>query len=95
MIIKARRQFKEDYQKLIESRENTAAFRKAFNKAIFLLETDHQDFSKTFTVNRLVKRGEGWFDCYVYDDIIMIYKIEGQYIKLSRLGTPQELEKTK
>ena len=44
-------------------------------------------------MNQIPSKGRGWYDCYVYDDIVMIYKIEGQYVRLSRLGTPRELEK--
>lgn len=53
-----------------------------------------QDLAAPFNAHRLVNEGEGWFCCYIYEDIIMIYKVQGQYIKLSRLGTPGELEKS-
>jgi mRNA interferase YafQ len=53
------------------------------------------ELSEKYVVNTLLARGTGWYDCYVYDDIIMIYKVEGQYVKLIRLGTPKELEKAK
>lgn len=54
-----------------------------------------QDLPEEYVVNRIPDKGLGWYDCYVYADIIMIFKIEGQYVKLSRLGFPKDLEKEK
>lgn len=85
MRIRWQDQFKEDYQTLIKSRRNTGAFRKALNKAISLLQAN-KDPSKAFPTNRLIKRGEGWFDCYITSDIVMIYRIQGQSVKLTAIG---------
>ena len=92
MRIKARRRFKEDYERIEASLKNPSPFRKAFFRAVSMLQQE-QDLSSKFVVNRIPAEGKEWYDCYVYDDIIMIYKIQGQYVKLSRLGTPKELEK--
>lgn len=66
--------------------------RKAISMVISMLQQGN-DLSAKYVVNRIPAQGEGWYDCYVFDDIILIYKIEGQYVKLSRLVTPKELEK--
>ena len=92
MKIYWKEQFKEDYQRVESKLKNPIPFRKALSRAISVLQQE-KDLSKKYTVNRLPAQGQGWYDCYVFEDIIMIYKIQGQYIKLSRLGTPRELEK--
>ena len=90
MKIKARRRFKEDYIQLEKRLKDPRSFRKALNKAITLLQMG-KDISKSFTVNRLIKRGEGWYDCYINSDIVMIYKIQGQYVKLTAIGYTIEM----
>ena len=92
MKIKARRRFKEDYERTESRLKNPIPFRKALSKAILILQQE-KDLSDKYTVNRIPAQGQGWYDCYVFEDIIMIYKIQGQYVKLSRLGIPKELEK--
>ncbi len=92
MKIKARRPFKEDYKRIESRLKNPRPLRKALANAISMLQQGN-DLSKKYVVNALLTHGQGWYDCYIYDDIIMIYKIEGQYVKLTRLGTPKELEK--
>ncbi len=92
MKIKARRRFKEDYARVESRLKKPAAFRKAVFQAVSSLQKGN-DLTEKYTVNRLINMGEGWYGCYVFDDIIMIYKIQGQYVKLSRLGTPKELGK--
>lgn len=53
-----------------------------------------QDVSEKFVLNRVLAAGEGWYACYFYDEYVLLYKTEGQYVKLARLGTPEELEKS-
>lgn len=83
-------QFKEDFKALEARLKDPAAFRKALNKAITLLQTD-KDISKSFTVNRLINRGEGWYDCYITYEIVMIYMIQKQYVKLTEIGYVNEM----
>jgi addiction module RelE/StbE family toxin len=83
-------QFKEDFRFLEATLKDVAAFKKALSKAITLLQMD-KDISKSFTVNRLIKRGEGWFDCYITPDIVMIYVVQGQYVKLTAIGPVDEM----
>ncbi|MBL7215974.1 MAG: type II toxin-antitoxin system YafQ family toxin [Phycisphaerae bacterium] len=90
MKIKARRRFKEDYIQLEKRLKDPVSFRKAINRAITLLQAE-KDISKSFTVNRLIKRGEGWFDCYITSEIVMIYAIQGQSIKLTAIGPAKEM----
>ncbi|MDH4201890.1 MAG: type II toxin-antitoxin system YafQ family toxin [Phycisphaerae bacterium] len=90
MKIKARRRFKEDYNRLEATLKNPVSFRKSFNKAVTLLQMG-KDISKSFTVNRLINRGEGWYDCYITSDIVMIYMIQGQYVKLTAIGPAKEM----
>jgi addiction module RelE/StbE family toxin len=85
-------EFKEDYTRLETQLKRSVPLRKALFRAISMLQQG-KELSEHYAVNRIPAQGMGWYDCYVYDNIIMIYKIEGQYVKLSRLGTPEELEK--
>ena len=92
MRIRARRRFKEDYKRLEAKLKKPAAFKKNLSKVISLLQKD-TDLPPKYIVNRLTAQGEGWYACYFYEDFVMIYKIQGQYIKLSRIGTAKELGK--
>jgi addiction module RelE/StbE family toxin len=83
-------QFKEDFKSLEANLKDPAAFKKALGKAITLLQMG-KDISKSFTVNRLIKRGEGWYDCYITYDIVMIYLIQGQYVILTAIGPAKEM----
>ncbi|MBN1982466.1 MAG: type II toxin-antitoxin system mRNA interferase toxin, RelE/StbE family [Chitinivibrionales bacterium] len=90
MKIKAEKRFKEDYIRLEKRVKDLVTFRKALNRAITLLQMG-KDISNSFTVNRLTKRGEGWYDCYITDDIVMIYMIQGQSVKLTAIGPVEEM----
>lgn len=92
MKIRWKDQFKEDIERIQERLKKPDPFKKAFCQAIRMLEAG-KDLTEQFNAHRLVSEGEGWFCCFVFEEIIMIYKIQGQYVKLSRLGTPKELEK--
>ncbi len=85
-------EFKKDYKQLEKRLKQSPQIRKALFQAVSILHQG-KDLSKKYAVNSIPAQGSGWYDCYVYDDIVMIYKIEGQYVKLSRLGTPKYLEK--
>jgi mRNA-degrading endonuclease YafQ of YafQ-DinJ toxin-antitoxin module len=82
--------FKEGFKRTESRIKDSKSFRKALYKAISTLQQGN-DLSITFPVNKLAARGEGWFDCYVYEEIVIIYKIWGQYVTLSRIGTCEEL----
>lgn len=94
MKIKARRQFLKDYERLQPRLKKPVLFRKAFVGAVSILQKG-SDLSAKCTVNRLVNQGPGWYICYVLDDLAMTYKIEGQYVKLSRIGFAKDLGKEK
>ena len=67
-------QFREDIQHLDKRLKESKPFRKAFNKAIAALQTG-RELSEIFTVNKLPLLGPGWYDCYLYEEIVMIYSI--------------------
>lgn len=90
MKIKAEKRFKEDYIQLEKRVKDLVAFRKALNRAVSLLQMG-KGLSSSFTVNRLTKRGEGWYDCYITADIVMIYMMQGQYVKLTAIGPVEEM----
>jgi mRNA-degrading endonuclease YafQ of YafQ-DinJ toxin-antitoxin module len=82
--------FTEGFKRTESSIKDPKSFRKALYKAISILQQG-KDLSRTFPVNKLAACGEGWFDCYVYEEIVIIFKIRGQYVTLSRIGTCEEL----
>ncbi len=86
--------FRNDYQTLENRLSNRVSFRKALWKATSILQKSG-DLSAKYTVNRMVNQGPGWYVCYILDDIAMTYKIEGQYIKLSRIGFAKDLGREK
>lgn len=89
MIVRWQAQFKDDYA-LLQKRKDFVSLKKALNKALTLFQTG-KDISKSFPVNRLIKRGEGWFDCYVTSDIVIIYRIQGQSVKLTAIGPAKKM----
>ena len=90
MRIRWQDQFKEDFKYLEKHLKDPVSFKKALYKAVTLLQRG-KDISKTFPVNRLIKRGEGWFDCYITSDIVMIYRIQGRSVKLTAIGPAKEM----
>lgn len=84
--------FADDYKQLEKKLKSPLKVRNAFYKAIHLLQTG-KNLSSAYTVNQLKTQGEGWFDCYIYEDIVMIYKIQGQSVKLTRIGFTKDLFK--
>ena len=83
-------QFKDGFKSLEANLKDPAAFKKALNKAAALLQTG-KDISESFTVNRLINRGEGWCDCYITPEIVMGYRIQGQYVTLTEIGLINEM----
>ncbi len=90
MRIRWQDQFKEDFKSLEKHLKDPIPFKKALNKAVTLLQTG-KNLSRSFPVNRLIKRGEGWFYCYLTSDIVMIYKIPGKTVKLIAMGRINEM----
>ena len=89
MKIVWKEQFKEDLRRVEKRFKDPKPFRRAFNKAIATLQTG-KNLSQIFTVNRLPQLGPGWYDCYFYNDIVMIYRIQGQRVLLLAVGYPNE-----
>ena len=92
MRIRWRDQFKEDIERIQTRLKKPIPFKKAFRKAIRMLE-EGKDITGQFHAHRLNNEGEGWYYCYIYEDIVMIYKIQGQYVKLSRIEAAGKLKK--
>jgi len=42
-------------------------------------------------VNRIIAAGPGWYDCYLYEDIVLVYKIQGQRVLLATIGFSKEI----
>ncbi len=89
MRITWKEQFKEDIKRLEKRFKDPKPFRNAFNKAMVALQTG-RDLSEIFVVNKLRLLGPGWYDCYLYDGIVMIYRVYGQSILLLAVGYPKE-----
>ncbi len=79
-----------DLERLDKRLKNTQLLRKAINKAVSCLQKG-EDLSEIYPVNRITAYGTGWFDCYVYKDIVMVYKVRGQRVMLISIGTPKDL----
>ena len=92
MRIHWKEQFKEDYKRLETTLKDPKPFRKALYKAVSVLQRG-DDLSKIFPVNRIVPLGEGWYDCYIYSDIAMIYKIREKSVQLYAVGKASDLYK--
>ncbi len=92
MRIQWKDEFKKDYTRLEKKLKKSDPLRNALFRAISSLQMG-EDLSKKFIVNRIPAQGQGWHVCYFYEEYILIYKVERRYVKLSRLGTPKELEK--
>ena len=87
-------EFKEDYKRLETRLKKSAPLRNALFNVINRLQLG-ENLTEKYTVNRIPAEGVGWYVCYFYKDFILIYKVEGQYVKLSRLGTAKELKEGK
>jgi addiction module RelE/StbE family toxin len=69
--IKARKPFKEDCKRIESRMKDPRPIRKALFRVISMLQQG-KNLPEKYVVNPLLARGQGWYDCYVYDDIIMI-----------------------
>lgn len=89
MIVLWKEEFREDLKRLEKRLKNPQPFRKALYRAITELQKG-KDLSGLFPVNRITARGAGWYDCYLYDEIVMFYRIQGQRVILTAIGFPNE-----
>ena len=90
MRIVWKEQFKEKFNRLERQLKDPKPLRKALNKAIFALQTG-KNLADYFTVNRVTSAGPGWYDCYLYEDVVIVYKIQGQRIVLATIGFPKDI----
>lgn len=89
MKIVWKEQVKEDLKQLEKHLKNTKPLRKAIHTAISHIQKGG-DLSEILPVNRITKSGVGWFDCYLYKDIVMIYKTHGNRVIIISIGTPTD-----
>ncbi len=86
--------FKEAYPKVKGMVADPKSLHKNLTTVVHLL-LSKQDPSTKFVTNRVVPDGAGWYECYIYKDkkveIILQYKIEGEYVILSQIGSEKDL----
>lgn len=85
-------QFKRDYKQVVKNLKEPDQFRAELKEVITILAAGKK-LDDSYTANRLNAKGVGWYDCYVYLDIVMIYCIMGERVIFSRLGKCSELYK--
>ena len=85
-------QFKKDYKRVVKNLENSEKFRTELKKVIVALEAGKK-LSAPYAINKLSAKGIGWYDCYIYQDIVMIYRTDSDRVIFSRLGKCSELYK--
>jgi len=90
MRIVWKEQFKVQFNRLEKQHKDPKPLRKSLSKAISVLQTGH-NLSDHFTVNRVPSAGPGWYDCYLYEDIVMVYKLQGQRVILATIGFPRDI----
>ncbi len=90
MRIVWKEQFKEKFSRLEKRLRDPKPLRKSLNKVIFALQTGKNP-ADYFPVNRVVSAGPGWYDCCLYEDIVMVYKIQGQRVVLATIGFSSEI----
>lgn len=88
------KEFEEDYEQVDKNIDDQKAFRRAFHHATNCMISG-KDLSKLFTVNKIAALGEGWYTCYIYEDIVILYQFQGESVRLARIGTPKQLLKKK
>jgi len=54
-----------------------------------------RELPASYTTNRLVTEGTGWYECFIYTDkkhtLILLFKLESASLTLARLGPPAYL----
>lgn len=83
-------QFREKFNRLEKRLKDPRPFRKAFAKAVSTLQ-EGNNLADMLPVNRITAAGPGWYDCYLYKDIVMVYKIQGQRVILATVGFSKEI----
>jgi len=84
-------QFKKDFKKLENSIKNKKELRIELRKLITALQ-----FNKIppgYTTNELLAKGSHWYDCYVYSDVILMYRIDSTSLTLQRIGKIKDFYK--
>ena len=90
MIITWKEQFKDKFNRLENRLKDPKPLRKSLSRAVFALQTG-KNLADSFTVNRIIAAGPGWYDCYLYEDIVLVYKIQGQRVLLATIGFSKEI----
>jgi len=82
-------QFKKDFQKIENTIKNKKEFRVELRRFITALQ--FEKIPSGYTINELLAKGSNWYDCYVYKDIILIYRIDQVCLTLQRIGRIKDL----
>ena len=72
-------------------KKNKKEFRAQLKKFNNILEVEKKPSG--YIINKLLSKGSNWYDCYVYEEVIIIYRKEGDYLVLQRLGRAGDLYK--
>jgi len=90
--IKIDKQFKKDIQR----DQNSGKYKKSdFQELKQVMDTliEEQPLDKRYLEHRLIGNWQGYLECHIKPNWILIYKIEKTFIKFARIGTHQQLFK--
>lgn len=91
MRIRYSGQFKKDFGAVEKLIKNKKEFRGELRKFITALQFEKKP--KGYIINELLAKGSNWYDCYIYKDIILIYRKDEVCLTLHRIGQFKELYK--
>jgi mRNA-degrading endonuclease YafQ of YafQ-DinJ toxin-antitoxin module len=84
-------QFKKDFQKIESALKNKKEFRRELRK--FITAPQFEKIPSGYAINELLAKGSHWYDCYIYQDIILIYRIDSTSLTLQKIGRIRDLYK--
>ncbi len=84
-------QFKKDFPKTETTLKNKKEFRRELRKFITALQFGK--IPSAYAINELLAKGSHWYDCYIYQDIILVYRIDSTCLTLQRIGKAKDLYK--
>ncbi|OHB58402.1 MAG: hypothetical protein A2173_08805 [Planctomycetes bacterium RBG_13_44_8b] len=85
-------QFKKDFKVIDDRLKSSKEFVSELRKVITALQSKKEPFGHT--INKLLAKGTTYFDCYIYEDILIIYRIHNDCLVLLRIGKASQLYKT-
>jgi mRNA interferase YafQ len=92
LIVKLDKRFKKDIQRDKKSGKfNEDDFNEL--KQVMTNLIDEIELDKKYLEHKLIGDFKGFKECHLQPNWLLIYKIDGQYIKFARLGTHQQIFK--